>query len=36
MNKHSRVQEGGINQKSNNTMSFKLCTGAIVAKKNNC
>ena len=30
------VQESSINQKSNNTMSVMLCTGATFVKKNSC
>ena len=30
------IQESSINQKSNNTMSVMLCTGATFVKKNSC
>ena len=30
------IQESSINQKSNNTMSVMLCTGATFVKKNTC
>ena len=30
------IQESNINQKSNNTMSVMLCTGATFLKKNSC
>ena len=30
------IQEGRINQKSNNAMSVILCTGATFVKKNSC
>ena len=30
------IQEDSINQKSNNTMSVMLCTGATFVKKNSC
>ena len=30
------MQEGSINQKSNDTMSAMFCTGATFVKKNSC
>ena len=30
------IQESGIKQTSNNTMSVMLCTGATFVKKNSC
>ena len=30
------IQESSINQKSNNKISFMLCTGATFVKKNSC
>ena len=31
-----KIQESSINQKSNNTVSVMLCTGATFVKKNSC
>ena len=36
MHNEINIQESSINQKSSNTMSVMLCTGATFVKKNTC